>query len=109
MGVDIISGMRVIKRSVLLDFGEDHRQARGPLEHWYHVVKEAEWEGPADVKRTFGTTVDFVGQNRAIFDIKGNDFRLIGEINYRRQAVYIRFLGTHTEYDKVDAATVKLY
>lgn len=107
--MDIISEMRVIKRGVLLDFGEVHPQARGPLEHWFHVVKESEWEGPADVKRTFGTTVDFVGQNRAIFDIKGNDFRLICEINYRRRAVYIRFLGTHKEYNKVDAATVKAY
>ncbi len=109
MGVNIISHMRVIKRSVLLEFGEDHPQARSPLEHWYQLVKDGEWEGPADLKRVFGTAVDFVANNRAVFDIKGNDFRLIAEINYRRKAVFIRFIGTHKEYDKVDAATVKLF
>ena len=101
--------MRVIKRSVLLEFGEDHSQARVPLAHWYHIVKEGKWERPADVKRIFGNTVDFAANDRAVFDIKGNTYRLIAEINYRRQIVFIRFLGTHAEYDKVDAETVKLY
>jgi mRNA interferase HigB len=101
--------MRVIKRSVLLEFGKDHPQARVPLDHWYHVVKDGTWEGPADVKRTFGNTVDFVAHNRAVFDIKGNDYRLIAEINYRRRVLFIRFVGTHAEYDKVDAEEVKLY
>ncbi len=101
--------MRVIKRSVLLKFGEDHPQARGPLDHWYQLAKEGKWEGSADIKRLFGNTVDFVAHNRVVFDIKGNDYRLIGEINYRRQVVFIRFLGTHAEYDKVDAETVKIY
>ncbi len=100
--------MRVIKRSVLLGFAKNHSQASGPLDHWYHMVKEGKWQGPADVKRIFGNGVDFVGNNRAVFDIKGNDYRLVGEINYRRQAVFIRFLGTHAEYDKIDAQTVKI-
>jgi len=101
--------MRVIKRSVLLEFGKDHPQARVPLAHWYHIVKEGKWESPAEVKRIFGNTVDFVANDRAVFDIKGNTYRLVAEINYRRQIVFIRFLGTHAEYDKVDAETVKLY
>ena len=101
--------MRIIKRKVLTEFGENHADTRGPLETWYHLTKAGMWEGPADVKRDFGISVDFVANNRAVFDIKGNDYRLIGEINYRAKAVYIRFLGTHAEYDRVDAATVKLY
>ncbi len=109
MGVCIVLDMRVIKRSVLLEFGKDHSQARTPLYHWYHVVKVGKWEGSADLKRVFGNTIDFIAHNRVVFDIKGNDYRLIAEINYRRQLVFIRFVGTHAEYDKVDAETVKIY
>jgi mRNA interferase HigB len=101
--------MRVIKRKTLVEFGERHPQARGPLGHWYELVKAGDWQGPADVKRVFGACVDFVGNNRAAFDIKGNDYRLITEINYHTRVIYIRFLGTHAEYDKIDAATVRLY
>ena len=101
--------MRVIKRRVLQEFGEAHAQARVPLEHWYQLVKAGEWQNTVDLKRVFGTSVDFVANNRVVFDIKGNDYRLIAEINYRRQIMFIRFLGTHAEYDKVDADTVKLY
>lgn len=101
--------MRVIKRRVLAEFGERHPEAGGPLETWYHLTKAGRWEGTADVKRVFGISVDFVANNRAIFDIKDNDCRLIGEINYRAKAMYVRFLGTREEYDRVDAATVKLY
>jgi len=92
--------MRVIERSVLLKFGEDHPQARGPLDHWYHIVKEGKWQGPMGVRRIFGNTVDFVASNRAVLNVKGNDYRLIAEINYRRQVVFIRFLGAHAEYGK---------
>jgi mRNA interferase HigB len=64
-------------------------------------------QNPADVKRDFGAGIDFVTNSRAIFNIKGNDYRLIAELNYRKRAVFIRFLGTHSEYDRVNAATVK--
>lgn len=102
-------GMKVVKRKVLLDFGDAYPEARSSLEHWYHLTRGGKWQGPSDVKQVFGISVDFVGNNRAVFDIKGNHFRLIAEINYRRQAVFIRFLDTHKEYDKVDAGTVKRY
>jgi mRNA interferase HigB len=101
--------MRVIKRKILMEFSVKHPQARAPLETWFRLVKEGRWENPADVKGVFGTAVDFVANHRAVFDIKGNDYRLIAEINYRRKAVFIRFVGTHKDYDKVDAATVKLF
>jgi mRNA interferase HigB len=101
--------MRVIKRKALVEFGETHPQARRPLLNWYHPVKDGKWENTVDLKGVFGSTVDFVGNNRVVFDIKGDSYRLIAEINYRRRAVFIRFLGTHEEYDEVDAKTVKQY
>jgi mRNA interferase HigB len=64
------------------------------------------WAGPADVKRKFGGNVDFVGDNRAIFDIGGNKFRLIAYISYRYRRVLIKFIGTHAEYDRIDPETV---
>lgn len=105
----IINLMRIVKRKVLLDFVAQHPDADGAIDHWFRLTKEGEWQNTADVKAVFGTSVDFVAKNRAVFDIKGNDYRLIGEINYRRQAVYIRFLGTHNEYNKVDASVVKRF
>jgi mRNA interferase HigB len=103
--------MRLIKRAVIDEFCKRYNDARGPLQTWYQLIKAGRWEGPAGVKAVFGNSVDFLAddRNRAIFDIKGNTYRLIAEINYRTQAVYIRFLDTHSEYDKVDAATVKKY
>lgn len=109
LGVSIIMIMKVVKRKVLVDFWKTHPQACEPLEHWYRLTKAGKWQQPADVKRVFGENVDIISNNRAVFDIKDNDFRLIVEICYRRQTVFVRFLGTHAVYDKVDAATVKRF
>jgi mRNA interferase HigB len=68
-------------------------------------VRTANWSTPADVKAQFGTA-SIVGNNRVVFNIKGNDYRLIVAIAYRMQWVYIKFVGTHAQYDKADAATV---
>jgi mRNA interferase HigB len=94
---------------VFLSSREEFPQARSPLEHWYQLTRAGRWRTPADVKQDFGGEVDFVGNHRAVFNIQWNEFRLIGEINYRRQAVFIRFLGTHEEYEKVDADTVRRF
>ena len=101
--------MRLIKRKVLQDFAAKHPRAKVPLEHWRQLVKAGDWESPSDVKQVFGSNVDFMANNRNIFNIKGNDYRLIAEINYKTRIVYVRFIGTHAEYDKVDAGPVKLY
>jgi mRNA interferase HigB len=101
--------MRIVKRGVFKNFAREHPRAKVPLEHWRQLVKAGDWESPSDVKQVFGSNVDFMANNRNIFNIKGNDYRLIAEINYRTQAAYVRFIGTHREYDKVDAGTVKRY
>jgi mRNA interferase HigB len=101
--------MQIIKRAVIEDFSKRHPDARRPLEHWYRLTRSGNWQNTTDTKVVFGVSVDFLAQNRVVFDIQGNDYRLIAEINYRTHALYIRFLDTHVEYDKVDAATVKVY
>lgn len=101
--------MRIIKRAVIEDFSKRHPDARRPLEHWYRLAKAGIWQNTADIRVVFDVSVDFLAHNRVVFDIKGNDYRLIAEINYRTQALYIRFLDTHAQYDKVDATTVKDY
>ena len=73
---------------------------------WYLMVSQADWHGPADVKAMFGTTVDFVGDNRIIFDIGGNKYRLVSHVAYKFHRVLIKFVGTHKEYDKIDPEKV---
>jgi len=98
--------MRVIAVSTLREFWQKHPQARVPLQVWYHSVTAAQWQTPADIKAQY-RHVSFVGHNRVIFNIKGNDYRLIVSVLYRAQVVYIKFVGTHREYDQINAATVE--
>ena len=73
---------------------------------WYTLVSRARWTAPDDVKRQFGSAVDFVGDNRAIFDIGGNKYRLVAHVAYPYGRVLIKFVGTHKDYDKIDVETV---
>jgi mRNA interferase HigB len=73
---------------------------------WHAVVSRADWSGPADVKRMFGANVGFVGDNRAIFDIAGNKYRLIVHVSYPYERLLVKFVGTHADYDKIDPETV---
>lgn len=98
--------MQIIAKKALKDFWAKHNQAEAPLIAWYLAVSKADWAGPADIKATFGTTVDFVGDNRVIFDIGGNKYRLIVHVAYKFHRVLIKFVGTHKEYDKIDPETV---
>jgi mRNA interferase HigB len=79
--------------------------AEQPLRAWVHIVRAAQWSNPTDVKRMF-RAADILAGRRAIFDIGGNKYRLVVAIHYRGQRVYIRFIGTHREYDRIDAKTV---
>ncbi|MBY5557394.1 type II toxin-antitoxin system HigB family toxin [Rhizobium leguminosarum] len=98
--------MQIIAKSALRAFWERHPQARTSLSVWYSTVSRAEWTGPSDIKTMFGANVDFVGDNRIIFDIGGNKYRLIVHVACRYRRVLIKFVGTHAEYDRIDPETV---
>ena len=91
--------MQIIARRALREFWTKHSQAETPLKVWYAAVKSAAWKGPADVKATFGSNVDFVGDNRIIFDIGSNKYRLIAAIHFNKQILYVRAILTHADYD----------
>jgi len=82
-----------------------HPAAALPLQVWYKDTNQATWQTPNDVKAQHGNA-SIVGNNRVVFNIKGNDFRLIVAINYAAGIVFIRFIGTHAQYDKINAATI---
>jgi mRNA interferase HigB len=97
--------MRIIARRTLREFWLAHPQSEMPLKTWFDVAKGATWTSPSDIKARYASA-SFVANNRVVFNIKGNDYRLIVWINYPKQIIFIKFIGTHAEYDKIDAATV---
>jgi len=100
--------MNVITRKTLAVFWRKHPQAERPLRAWLQLALRTEWRGPADVKAQFGAAVDFVGDGRIVFDIAGNKYRLIVRVSYRYKNVQIKFVGTHKEYDRINAETVEI-
>jgi mRNA interferase HigB len=92
--------MRIIAKSTLVAYYTKNPKAKVALEDWYEKTKEAKWTCFADIKRTFNS-VDSVGNKRYVFNIKGNDYRLIVLIKFTVSHVLIRFVGTHAEYDKI--------
>jgi mRNA interferase HigB len=98
--------LRVFNRSTLVAFWTKHADAENQLRLWFSIVERAAWTGPADVRAAFGTA-DFVHGDRVVFNIMGNAYRLIVQIKYAPVfLVFIRFVGTHAEYDRIDAAKV---
>ena len=88
-------------------FWRRHPQAEIPLRTWYGVTSQASWNTPHDVKADFGKTADFVADNRVIFDIAGNKYRLIVHVSYPYKRTLVKFVGTHREYDDIDPETIK--
>ncbi len=97
--------MRVIALSRLRNFWNKHPQAETPLRSWYAEASRADWRSPADIKAAY-RNASFLKNNRVVFNIKGNDYRLVVAVHYNRGMMYIRFIGTHREYDKIDAARI---
>jgi len=97
--------VRIIANSTLVAFGAANPRAVASLAHWRRVVKEARWTTMADAQATFSKS-KAVNAERLRFEIAGGAFRLICAIDFRRQIVFVKFLGTHAEYDAIDAATV---
>jgi mRNA interferase HigB len=84
-------------------FSSPNPDAEQPLRLWFTVVEKAAWSGPAQVRAVFGSA-DFLADNRVVFDIKGNTYRLVVQVKYAPLfLVFIRFVGTHSEYDRIDA------
>ncbi|MBS7350832.1 MAG: type II toxin-antitoxin system HigB family toxin [Comamonas sp.] len=98
--------MRVIAVSTLRAFWEVHPQAKEPLQAWYHEVTKANWQTPADIKSQY-RNASFVSNNRVVFNIKGNDYRLVVAVMYRAGVLFIKFVGTHQDYDRIDVANVE--
>jgi mRNA interferase HigB len=97
--------VRIISRKTLREFWEKHPDAAQPLRAWYHDVKHEKWKSPADIKSVY-RNASFVAQNRVVFNIKGNKYRLVAAIQYDFSIVYIRFVGTHKEYGAIDAGSI---
>jgi mRNA interferase HigB len=97
--------MRVIAKKALREFWMIHPKAKAPLEAWYAETEKANWNNSQEIKARY-SSASFLNDNRVVFNIKGNDYRLIVRINYHYKVVYIRFVGTHAEYDRIDAETV---
>lgn len=92
--------MRVISFSMIRNYIAKHADADVPLRDWYKRVTKADWNTFADMKQTFNT-VDYVGNDRYVFDIKGNNYRVVAIVLFVNKKVYMRFVGTHDEYDKI--------
>ncbi len=97
--------MRVISRRALRDFWESHADAEQPLRAWFREAKAADWKTPAEVKNRY-PSASVLAKDRLVFNIKGNEYRLIVAARYDLGILFIRFVGTHGEYDQVDAETV---
>lgn len=98
--------MQVIARRTLKEFWQHHPQAEGPIRVWFAVASKARWQTPNDIKRQFSGSVDFVRDNRAIFDLGGNRYRLVVHVSYKFGRLLVKFVGTHAEYDRIDPETI---
>jgi len=97
--------MHIISRKILREFWEIHTDARQPLQAWFADVRRAHWTGPQEIKAIY-RNASFLSGNRVVFNIKGNTYRLIVVVQYKYGNVYIRFVGTHQEYDRINAETI---
>lgn len=97
--------MRVIAKKILREFWLVHTDSENQLKTWYKEASKASWSNPVEIKEEYAKASILKG-GRVVFNICGNKYRLVVDINYLRQWVFIRFIGTHTEYDKIDANTI---
>ena len=101
--------MRIIKIEVLRDYWAKHPDAEASLSHWYNVAKAAQWSTLAETRATFPHADPVTvrsGKTTTVFNIAGNKYRLVVWVNYAYRVVYIRFIGTHAQYDKIDVQTI---
>ena len=97
--------MRILSRSILRDFWESRPDVEEALKTWYYEASHADWLSPTEIKAAH-RNASIIANDRVVFNIKGNRYRLIVAVRYDIRILFIRFIGTHTEYDKVDAETI---
>jgi mRNA interferase HigB len=104
--------MRIIARKTLRDFVEalhgnkDEKAVKSALDSWFREVHNSDWRTPADVTKSYANA-NLVGKDRVVFNLKGNSHRLVTAVDYQRQIVFIKWLGSHAAYDKIDVKTVR--
>jgi len=97
--------MRIIALRALREFWSRRPDAEVPLRAWYALASRAAWRNPADVKAAY-RSASFIANNRVVFNIKGNDYRLVVAVHYNRGLMFVRFIGTHQEYGRIDASRI---
>ena len=97
--------MKVINQSKIAEFASQHADAVRALNNWLKTIKEAKWEKHADLKQIF-PSADYVGNSRYVFNIKGNNYRIVAVIVFIDELAAIRFIGTHQQYEKIDSTTI---
>jgi mRNA interferase HigB len=97
--------VRILALRTLREFWTRHADAEGALRAWYSDARRAKWRTPADIRADYANA-SFVGDDRVVFNIRGNTYRLVVSMNYETGAAYIRFIGTHAEYDRIDVETI---
>ena len=100
--------MRIIARNNLFAFGERHPKTKVPLARWFDIVKVAHWRSMDELQAAFATA-KVLNAERARFEVAGGSYRLVVAFDFGRQIAFIKFLGTHAEYDRIDALTVSLF
>ena len=97
--------MRIIDLATLRSFWTKHPDAETPLRAWHALVSRADWQTPSDIKEAY-RNASFTANRRVIFNLKGNDYRLVVLVKYDRGLIFVRFIGTHQQYDKIDVETI---
>lgn len=97
--------MRIVSRRKLREFSDAEPSSKPALDSWFHEAKHADWRTPANIKEQYGNA-SIVGNNRVVFNIAGNKFRLVVRIDYEFGIIFIRFIGTHADYDDIDVEEI---
>ena len=103
----ILHPMNIVAVKFLRSFWEKYPDAEQPLKSWVDEAKKATWSQPSEIKEQY-RSASILKNRRVVFNIKGNDYRLVVSVAYHYQAVYVKFIGTHKEYDAIDAETVEM-
>jgi len=101
--------MNIHNKSSVIEAYKKYRSSKLALEIWYEEVSSKIWKTPNQLKQEYRGNISILKNNRVVFNIKGNDYRLVAEINYEHGWLFIKFIGTHIEYDKIDANTINVY